>query len=237
MNDILRKLFPDPDKGKLHRTRIMEASAIACYHQESGIPIVKLLLGDDAPQFKLITDELALCWVHDGRHYKRLRPVVPNHQQQLEEFRKRYWEYYRELFKYKSNPCSERAESLSAEFDSLFSTKTGYDELDERIAKSNAKKEELLVVLKHPEIPLHNNRSEHGARVQKRREDVSLQTKTQEGTKAKDTMMSIVETCKKLGVSAYQFIYDRVSQTFQLPSLAEIIRTQAASQPPPYDSS
>jgi hypothetical protein len=237
MNDILRKLFPEPDKGKLHRTRIMEASAIACYHQESGIPIVKLLLGDDAPQFKLITDELALCWVHDGRHYKRLCPVVPNHQQQLEEFRQRYWEYYRELFTYKSNPCAERAESLSAEFDSLFSTKTGYDDLDERIAKSKAKKEELLAVLKHPELPLHNNRSEHGARVQKRREDVSLQTRTQEGTRSKDTMMSIVETCKKLGVSAYHFIYDRVNQTFQLPSLAELIRNQAASQPTPYNSS
>jgi hypothetical protein len=237
MNDILRKLFPDPDKGKLHRTRIMEASAIACYHQESGIPIVKLLLGDDAPQFKLITDELALCWVHDGRHYKRLRPVVPNHQQQLEAFRQRYWEYYRELFTYKSNPCTERAEALSTEFDSVFSTKTGYDELDERIAKSKAKKEALLAVLKHPELPLHNNRSEHGARVQKRREDVSLQTRTQEGTRSKDTMMSIVETCKKLGVSAYHFIYDRVNQTFQLPSLAELIRTQAASQPTPYKSS
>lgn len=234
---ILHKLFPDPAKGKLHRTRIMEASAIACDHQETGIPIVKLLLGDDAPQFKLITDELALCWVHDGRHYKRLRPVVPIHQEKLREFRERYWRYYHKLFVYKNTPCAELARSLSAEFDTVFSTKTGYDELDERIAKSKAKKEELLTVLKHPEIPLHNNRSENGARVQKRRQDVSLQTKTEEGTKAKDTMMSIVETCKKLGVSAYQFIYDRVSQTCKLPSLAELIRVKAASQPTYYDSS
>jgi len=237
MQEILQKLFPDPNKGKLHRIRIMEAGAIACYHQEIGIPIVKLLLGDDAPQFKLLSDELALCWVHDGRHYKRLGPVVPSHQGKLSEFRKRYWAYYRELFKYKNNPHPELVESLSAEFDIVFSTKTDYDELDERIAKSKAKKEELLTVLKHPEIPLHNNRSEHGARVQKRRQDVSLQTKTEEGTKAKDSMMSIVETCKKLGVSAYQFIYDRVSQRFQLPSLAELIRAKAAGQPIPYDTS
>jgi hypothetical protein len=237
MNVLLHTLFPDPDKGTLHRTRIMEASAIACYHQETGIPVITLLLGDDAPQFKLITDEFALCWVHDGRHYKRLRPLVPHHQKQLDAFRQRYWEYYRELFTYKSHPCAERAELLSAEFDSLFSTKTGYDDLDERIAKSKAKKQELLVVLTHPEIPLHNNRSENGVRVQKRREDVSLQTKSCEGTKSKDSMMSIVETCKKLGVNAYHFIYDRVSQKFQMPSLAELIRTRAASQPPPYNSS
>jgi len=40
--------------------------------------------------------------------------------------------------------------------------------------------------------------------------------------------MSIVETCKKLGVSAYHFIYDRISQRFELPSLAELIRAKAA---------
>jgi hypothetical protein len=62
------------------------------------MPIVNLLLCDDAPQFKLITDDLSLCWVHDGRHYKRLRPVVQNHQKELTAFRGRYWNFYRELY-------------------------------------------------------------------------------------------------------------------------------------------
>ena len=83
------------------------------------------------------------------------------------------------------------------------------NELDGRIAKSKAKKEELLTVLNHPEIPLHNNRSENGARVQKRREDVSLQTKTKAGTEAKDTMMTIIETAKKHSISSYKYIYDQ----------------------------
>ncbi len=139
--------------------------------------IVKLLLCDDALQFKLLTDDLSLCWVHDGRHYKRLMPIIPNYQNELAAFRGRYWNFYRELYKYKKNPSCEIASSISAEFDILFSTNTGYNELDARIAKSKAKKKELLTVLNHPEIPLHNNRLENGARVQKRREDVSLQTK------------------------------------------------------------
>lgn len=236
MHEILINLFPDPNKGKLHRTRIMEASAIAHYHQEIDLPIVKLLLSDDAPQFKLIIDELSLCWVHDGRHYKRLLPIVPNHQKELESFRGRYWNFYRELYEYKKNPSDEFANSLSAEFDILFSTKTGYDELDKRIVKSKAKKKELLTVLNHPELPLHNNRSENGARVQKRREDVSLHTKTKEGTKAKDTMMTICETAKKHAVSSFKYIYDRVIKAFEMPSLAELIRTKAASQPTIDDS-
>ena len=227
MQQLLDEVFPDPRRGKLHRTRIMEAAAIASYHNEMGRPVVKLLVCDDAPQFKLLTDEMSLCWVHDGRHYKRLSPVVALHRDELTGFRPRYWKYYRKLFHYKHNPTVEEAEKLSAEFDTLFSTKTGYKELDERITKSKAKKGELLTVLKHPEVPLHNNLSENGARVQKRREDVSLHTKSKEGTRAKDTMMSIVETCKKLGVSAYHFIYDRVSQTFELPSLADVIKKKS----------
>lgn len=236
MHEILNNLFPEPNKGKLHRTRIMEASAIAYYHQEIDMPIVKLLLCDDAPQFKLITDELSLCWVHDGRHYKRLRPVVPNHQKDLTAFRGRYWNFYRELYKYKKNPSCELASSISAEFDILFSTNTGYNELDARIAKSKAKKEELLTVLNHPEIPLHNNRSENGARVQKRREDVSLQTKTKAGTEAKDTMMTIIETAKKHSISSYKYIHDRISKIFKMPSLAKLIRAKSASQPTIYNS-
>jgi hypothetical protein len=236
MHKMLNSLFPDPNKGKLHRTKIMEAGAIAYYHQEIDMPIVKLLLCDDAPQFKLITDDLSLCWVHDGRHYKRLRPVVQNHQKELTAFRGRYWNFYRELYKYKKNPSCELANSISAEFDILFSTKTGYNELDARIAKSKAKKEELLTVLNHPEIPLHNNRSENGARVQKRREDVSLQTKTKAGTEAKDTMMTIIETAKKHSVSSYKYIYDRISKIFKMPSLAKLIRVKSASQPTIYNS-
>jgi hypothetical protein len=233
----LQRLFPESPLGKLQRTRIMEAAAIAHYHHEAGHAMVDVLVCDDAPQCKLLTNELMLCWGHDGRHYKRLRPVVPTHQAQLHAFRHQSWEYYHKLFEYKQAPCAEAAQALSIEFDRLFSTQTGYVALDERIAKSKAKKEELLTVLRHPELPLHNNPAEHGASVQKRREDVSLHTKTEEGTRANDTMMSIVETWKKLGVSAYHFIYDRISQNFQLPSLAELIRANAHSQPIHDDSS
>lgn len=230
IKQILDVIFPDPAKGKNNRIRIMEAAAISSYHSATGIPIVKVLVSDDAPQFKLITDEQMLCWIHDGRHYKKLNPIVPLHQKKLASFLDDYWEYYRKLFNYTQHPDPEYAASLSADFDDLFSKTTGYYDLDDRIAKTRAKKDNLLIVLKHPEIPLHNNRAENGARVEKRRADVSFQTKTDEGTKAKDTMMTIAESCKKLGVSTYQFIYDRISRTFKLPSLAELIKIKAQSK-------
>ena len=83
--------------GSQQRTRIMDAAAIAFYHQQTDWPVVRTLVCDDAPQFKLLTDDLALCWVHEGRHYKKLSPVVACHQQLLDDFLDDFWDYYREL--------------------------------------------------------------------------------------------------------------------------------------------
>lgn len=223
MQELLGKIFTNPKKGKNNKKRIMEASAIAAYHRQTEIPIIDVLLSDDAPQFKKLTLDKALCWIHEGRHYNRLDPVVPLNVKILNEYKTDFWDYYGDLLKYKENPTPEKAENLSVEFNRIFSKKTGYDDLDDRIEKTRSKKDALLMVLKHPELPLHNNASELGARVEKRRQDVSLQTKSKEGTKAKDSFLTITQTAKKLGVNAYEYIADRVSKKFRMPSLADLI--------------
>lgn len=230
IQSLLDQIFPNPKKGKNNRKRIMEASAIASYHQQTEVPVVKVLLSDDAPQFKKITEEQGLCWVHEGRHYKKLDPIVPLHSEQTDDFLTRFWDYYGKLLEYKEQPTSEKVVKLSTEFDELFLTKTNYYALDDRIEKTKAKQEELLKVLKYPELPLHNNESELGARTEKRRQDVSLQTKTEEGTKAKDTFLTITQTAKKLGVSAYEYIHDRISKQFNMPSLAKLIEQKSLPQ-------
>ena len=218
MQELLKKIFPDAKKGKNTGTRIMEAAAIASYHRQTEI-----LLSDDAPQFKKLTTKQALCWIHDGRHYNRLSPIVPFNIDELKKLKTLFRDYYGELLKYKDNPKPETAARLTSEFDNLFSTKTGYDALDDRLEKTRNKKEELLLVLKYPWLPLHNNDSELGARVEKRRQDVSLQTKSVKGTKAKDSFLTITQTAKKLGANSYRYIYDRISKTFSMPSLADLI--------------
>ena len=223
MQELLGKIFTNHRKGKNNKKRIMEASAIAAYHRQTEIPIIDILLSDDAPQFKKLTLDKALCWIHEGRHYNRLDPVVPLNVKILNEYKTDFWDYYGDLLKYKENPTPEKAENLSVEFNRIFSKKTGYDDLDDRIEKTRSKKDALLMVLKHPELPLHNNASELGARVEKRRQDVSLQTKSKEGTKAKDSFLTITQTAKKLGVNAYEYIADRVSKKFRMPSLADLI--------------
>lgn len=226
MQQLLGEIFFHPNKGKIYRTRIMEAAAIAAYHNQTEFPIVQVLLSDDAPQFKQLTGEQALCWIHDGRNYKKMEPIVPMYKKELENFRSGYWDYYRKLLLFKECPTQEKAEKLTDDFDVLFSTKTNYQTLNDRIEKTKEKKFELLLVLKYPELPLHNNDAELGARAQVRKRDVSLHTITEEGTKASDSFLTIVQTAKKLGVSVYDYFNDRVSKSFKMPSLAEMIRTK-----------
>ena len=217
--------------GSQNRSRIYESAAIAFYHQQSIIPVVKTLLCDDAPQFKLITSDLALCWVHEGRHYKKLNPLVACHQKLLDDFLERFWNYYRKLLAYRDSPSQEKAYELELEFWTLFTEKTGYEQLDERKRLTALKVLELLLVLEHPELPLHNNPAELAARTMVQRRNISYATQTQQGTKAWDIFMSLVDTTRKLGISFFEYIRDRISQFENIPPLETIIRQKSSSNP------
>ena len=221
INNLLIHLFPDPQTHQTSRLTILESTAIAAY--QASPHAVKLLLTDDAPQYNKITEHHPLCWVHDGRHYKKLSPVMLTNREKLESFVAQYWEYYDKLLNYKITPTQATAEYLSNEFDSLFSTKTNYDKLDERIAKTKENKSQLLKVLQYPMIPLHNNDSELGARDQGRRRDISFHTMSHAGTESKDTFMTLAQTARKMTVNFYHYLLDRITQTQAMPSLAELI--------------
>ena len=217
--------------GSQNRSRIYESAAIAFYHQQSTVPVIKTLLCDDAPQFKLITSDLALCWVHEGRHYKKLSPLVPCHQKLLDNFLERFWQYYRKLLTYRSAPSRDKAHELEMEFWTLFTEKTGYEHLDERKRLTALKVGDLLLVLEHPELPLHNNPAELAARTIVQRRNISYATQTEQGTKAWDIFISLVDTTRKLGISFFEYIRDRISQVGNIPSLGTIIQEKSSSNP------
>jgi hypothetical protein len=209
------------------QARILEAAALSAYNAQTAMPIITTLLSDDAPQFQYITLYQMLCWVHEGRHYKKLMPYVDYHRQQLEAFREQFWQYYRQLQSYQEEPSALEAEQLRTKFDILFSQTTGYDDLDRRLAKTLAKKERLLTVLDFPHLPLHNNPAELAVRQRVRKRDISFGPRTRDGVEAWDTFNTLAETAKKLGVSFYAYIFDRISQARAMPSLASLIRQSA----------
>src|SRR5450759_646777 len=70
---------------------------------------------------------------------------------------------------------------LEAKFDALFGAPSGYAELDKRMASTRSNKDVLLLVLKFPELPLHNNPAELGARGRVRKRDVSFPGTARQG--------------------------------------------------------
>ena len=220
-----------PKLGPNLRKLVKDGLAIAAYRTQQIWPVVKLLVCDDAPQFNWLTVQLALCWIHEFRHYKKLTPRIPYHCEIVKSFNERFWALYRKLLAYRDNPNQKDAQDLRAEFEQLFGQTSGYQLLDERKALTLAKKEPLLMVLSHPEILLHNNPAELGARQRVRKRDVSLQARTREGIGAWDTFQTLVSTARKLGVNIYQYFSDRITQTNRLPSLAYLIEERSKAFP------
>lgn len=214
--------------GAQTKRKLYEAAALAAYWLQTDVAEVRTLLGDDARQFDELTEDRAMCWIHDGRHYAKLTPMVPQFQQELEAFQDKYWKYYRELRTYRQSPSPGEAARLERAFDELFSTVVNYEALSDRISKTREKKAELLLVLSHPELPLHNNDSELAARQRARKRDVSFAPRTEAGAKAWDSLQSVLGTAKKLGVSIYAYIEDRIIGRGAVPRLAELIRKKAA---------
>jgi hypothetical protein len=209
------------------RQWVVTAAALAAYHANRTWPIIRTLVCDDAPQFDWLTENLMLCWVHEGRPYKKLTPYVAAHQTLRDAFLTRFWDYYRQLRTYQQAPTPADRIRLSAEFDTLFATRTGYTQLDRRIAKTQTKKAALLLVLEHPELPLHNNAAELAVRQRVRKRDVSFGPRSEAGKEAWDTFMTLAETTKKLGISFYTYLRDRILAAHTIPPLAELV-TQTA---------
>ena len=211
----LKTALNDSDYQK-HAPKLLEGAYLAAYRAQNPLDI---LLCDDAPQYKLVALLIAACWVHAGRHFKKLNPKIKYHQQLLNAFQTQFWAFYHDLKDYKLKPDPLLAIELEKKFDDLFQTKTGYQELDDRIQKTKANKHELLVVLKHPYVPLHNNDAELAVRKEVRHRDISLQTRTQKGTQAKDVFFTVIQTAKKVGINAYQYILDRINKKYEMTPL------------------
>ena len=196
--------------------------------------IDKVMMSDDARQFWDVAVAHALCWIHEIRHYRKLNPLLNYHRLKLRSFLTEIWEFYEHLKEYKKDPTEERKEFLEQRFNELFSTKTGYQELDERIALTREKREKLLLVLDHPEIPLHNNPAEIALREFVIKKKVSYGTRSEDGRIAWENMMTLLDTCRKLDVSFYDYLKDRFSGKCVMPNLATIISQRASTNSTVY---
>ena len=219
--------------GRQQLQQLGDALAVAAYHAQTSVPIVEWLLSDDATVYDHVSAGHGLCWVHDWRHYAKLRPVVACHLRALQEYRSDYWKLYRALLKYREAPSDEERERLKRAFDMLVARETGFDALDERIQKTANKRAQLLAVLELPDLPLHNNDMELAARRRVRKRDVSFGPQSRAGARAWDTFQTIAATAAKLGVGLFHYLRDRLVSPETTPSLAKRITERSHLAPLP----
>lgn len=195
------------------------------YH---GLLTGTVIVSDDAGQFRI--GEHALCWVHAERLVHKLVPATPDQRRAVEVTRALIWWLYADLKAWKRDPCPRRAAALRARFDRIFTRRTGYVTLDRLLARLHRRKHELLRVLRHPDIPLHTNGSENDIRACVTKRKVSGGTMSTPGRTARDVLLGLMKTCRKLGVSFFGYLGDRlhVPGAAAVPPLPDLVR-QAAS--------
>jgi len=194
-----------------------------------GIPKDLGIHGDDAGQFNVFVR--SLCWIHEESHYRKFIPSDDITRQAIDQVCGAIWDLYKGLQAYKLAPSDNLKAKLEADFDDLFLRKrTASPTLNHQLAKTYAKKAELLKVLERPETPLHNNGTETDAREMVVKRKVSGGTRSAEGQKCRDTFVSIKKTCVKLEICFLGFLKDRVCQLFEIPRLADIILSRSAKQ-------
>jgi hypothetical protein len=188
-----------------------------------------VIVSDDAGQFAVLLH--ALCWIHAERAINKLVGFTDAQREALEEIRTRIWDFYAELKAYKEEPCEEKGAELEGCFDEIFGTRTCHQSLNLALKRISKNKSELLLVLDRPDIPLHNNTSERDIREYVKKRKISGSTRSDLGRCCRDTFTSLKKTCRKLKVSFWEYLRDRVSGRNTIEPLADLMRRQAGQSP------
>jgi len=118
---------------------------------------------------------------------------------------------------------------LETRFDEIFTTQTCFATLNQALKRLHKNKSELLLALDRPDIPLHNNTSERDIRDYVKKRKISGSTRSERGRRCRDTFASLKKTCRKLGISFWRFLNDRLSGQGAIPPLSELIGLRARS--------
>jgi len=187
-----------------------------------GLLADTVIVSDDANQFDI--GKHALCWIHAERLVHELDTFTERHHAIRQRMRKLIWLYYESLKAYRRNPDPQRKAVLRNRFDRIFLHKTGFTTLDNLSGRLHANKAELLMVLDHPEIPLHTNGSENDIRAMVTRRKISGGTRSDMGRECRDTFLSLLKTCDKLGISFWEYLGDRLAAgEREVPYLPQLV--------------
>ena len=194
----------------------------------SGVSPDLGIISDGAGQFRLLVH--GLCWVHAERLINKLIPFTETQRLAIETVQDQIWSLYQDLKAYKKLTVEEQQQqkaSLEASFDQIFTQHTSFETLNQVLRRLKRRKTELLKVLDRSELPLHNNVSEQDIREFVTKRKISGSTRSESGRRCRDTFASLKKTCRKLGVSFWEYLTDRVGGKNLIPTLGQLIAQKA----------
>jgi hypothetical protein len=192
---------------------------------EHGISQHLVILSDDAGQFNVLLH--ALCWIHANRAIDKIIPFTDQAKEDLDSVKDQIWQLYEGLKAYKQNPEPSDKKRLNDMFDDIFTQTTVSAALNNALKRIYNNKSELLLVLDRPDIPLHNNCSENAIREYVKRRKISGSTRSETGRQCRDTFTTLKKTCRKLGISFWQYLKDRIENIGLIPDLPNLVRKHA----------
>ncbi len=204
--------------------RIATEGALLGNVLEHGVNPDLVIISDDAGQFNVLRH--ALCWIHAERAFAKLMGFNDAQREALACVRTAIWDLYAGLKAYKADPGDKKKTKLEEQFDELCDTKTCYVSLNKALQRMRLNKAELLLVLERPDIPLHNNPSENDIREYVKKRKISGSTRSDDGRRCRDTFASLKKTCRKNGISFWEYLQDRLRGVDWIPPLATLIFEQ-----------
>ena len=192
---------------------------------EHGISEHLVIVSDDAGQFNVLLH--ALCWIHANRSIDKIIPFTDQAEKDLDVVKDQVWLLYEGLKAYKQKPNPSDKDRLNDRFDQIFTQTTASAALNLALKRIYSNKPELLLVLDRPDIPLHNNGAENAIREYVKKRKISGSTRSEIGRQCRDTFTSLKKTCRKLGVSFWRYLEDRIENIGLIPDLQDLVRQQA----------
>jgi hypothetical protein len=219
------RFLTDHDIVKDRHVQIATEGALIGSIIEHGFSKHLVIVSDDAGQFNVLLH--ALCWIHANRAIDKIVPFTDQAKKDLDTVKDQVWLLYEGLKNYKQNPRAKDKIRLEKRFDQIFTSKTASATLNKALKHIYQNKSELLLVLERPDIPLHNNGAESAIREYVKKRKISGSTRSETGRQCRDTFTSLKKTCRKLGLSFWQYLQDRIERSGSIPDLSELVREHA----------
>lgn len=206
-------------EDKKLRAQCLEAGLVG-FISETILKPGQVLLSDRAGQFAVF--DHAACWVHMERPLRKLEVATPEAEYELGQVRGAIWHLYARL---KETALTQTGkEEIHHLYDELVAMRSISPGINAVIASFASYREEMLKALDHPGLPLHNNDSERDIRGVAKRRNISGTTKSEEGKAFRDGLMTLKQTCARLGLSLWGYLTGWFMR--QPVDLADIVRTK-----------